>query len=181
MSVDIIYAMGDDAFVNAFDLQFGPINIPGISDLSSAALRVENLTVPGLTINEYDVNYKSMKITKPNGKIEDPKEFTFTIRLDRPMLVYRLLIEWQKLVQDPNTGAIGADNLIESYRMPFLTVAPSSPGVAVALPEGVNQWTFRGVYPKAVPEIPFDFSSGDPIKLSVTMGMLSLDNSALFV
>ncbi len=162
---DIIYAMGDDAFSNAFDLQFGFINLPGISDLSSLAIRVQNVSIPGYDIEEYEVSYKTVYIMKPNGKIKDPKEFSCSIRMDRNWLIYKALLTWQKQIHNTDTGQVNPDTVSENSRMDFVTIAPSNPGIDVSLPEGIGNWKMLGVYPKSIPEISFDYTSGDAISV----------------
>ncbi len=181
MSIDLIYAMGDDAFSNSFDVQFGAINLPGISDLSALLLRVQDVGIPGFNIEEYEVRYKTMMIMKPSGIINDVKEFSMTLRVDRNWAVYKALQLWQRQLVDPNTGTISPDNIVDNNRMDYMTIAPSNPGVAVTLPAGVGNWRMEGVYPRDIPEASFDYTSGDALALSITFSMLRMSTQDLFI
>lgn len=177
MAILDVYSMGDDAFQNLFDLQFGSVAIPGLTDLNTLALRVQNLTIPSSSAGEYEVHYKTQRITKPNGKIESPQEFSFDIRVDRNFLVYKAFLIWKNRVANGYTGEIGEDNLLVNNRVD-ITVRPVSPNNN-PLP-GINQWTFVGCYVHTLGDIPFDYTAGEPLIVNVTMKCLGLDDNSLF-
>lgn len=170
--IETIYAMGDDAFSNLFDVVISPISFLA-SGLSSTVLRVQNFTIPGTGTETYEVHYKTQKITKPSGKINHPNEFTFDIRVDRNWTVYRGLVLWKNAVANNIAGTVGPDNIASNARVPISVQAVDASGLPIP---GLGAWTFKGCFCQNVGDVGFDYTSGDPITITVTMGYLAMDD-----
>jgi len=169
--IDTVYNMGDDAFSNLFDISLEPISY--IPDVGSTLLRVQNFTIPGTGTDTYEVHHKTQRITKPSGKQNDPKEFSFDIRVDRNWVVYRGLILWKNAVSNQVSGAVGADNPLSNNRANISVWAVTPTGIPIP---GLGSWTFKGCFPQNVGDVSFDYTSGDPITVNVTMGFLVMDD-----
>ncbi len=174
MSISNIYRAGDDALANLFDMSIG--TIPFITSFADLTVRIQNFTIPTTGVSTYEVNYKTQKLTKPGGKIEAPNEFSFDIRVDRNWLVYKGLIAWKNAVANSYTGDIGPDNLLSNNRVPITVWAITPENLAIP---SFGKWTFKGCFPVSIGDIGFDYSSGDPITVSVTMGFLALDDNLI--
>ena len=172
--IDDIFKMGDDALANLFEMSFLPI--PVLSSIQNQLIRIQNITIPGITIDTYDVHYKTQMIQKPNGKINDPKEFTFDIRVDRYYLVYKAFVAWRNLIQNPKTGKVALDQPLMNNRTNITVKALNADGTSLA---GFEKWTFVGCWCKGVGDIAFDYTSGDPLTLTITMGIHLIDDTIL--
>lgn len=170
--IETIYAMGDDAFSNLFAVNMGPISfLPSVTD---AILRVQNFTIPSTGTETYEVHYKTQKITKPSGKINHPNEFSFDFRVDRYWAVYRGFVLWKNAIANNIAGTIGADNLVTNARIPISVQAlDASTGLPIV---GTGAWTFTGCFVQSVGDVGFDYTAGDPITVSVTMGYMALND-----
>jgi len=172
--VEKIFAMGDDALANLFDISLAPI--PFIDDLTSTIVRVQNFTIPATGAGTYEVHHKTQKITKPSGKIEAPNEFNFDIRVDRNWLVYKGLILWKNAVANSYTGVIGPDNLLSNNRVNITAWAVTPENLPIP---SFGNWNFKGCFPMTVGDVGFDYSSGDPIIVNVTFGFLAMDDNII--
>jgi len=172
--VETIYNMGDDAFANLFNISIPPIAF--IDQLTATIIRVQNFTIPASGANTYEVHYKTHKITKPGGKVDVPNEFTFDIRVDRYWLVYKGFVAWKNAVANTNTGSIGNDNILDNNRVPITVWAVDASGDPIP---NVGSWTFKGCFCQNVGDVGFDYTSGDPITVTITMGFLTMDDTLL--
>ena len=166
MSVDILYSLGDDALANLFDCIIPPF--PGVLNPVQAQFRITGFTVPTTGVGEYEINYKTQRITKPNGLIEDPKEFSFDFRVDKFWLIYNGFKNWKNIVANTRSGLMSPDINI---RVPITVIATDSAGV----PTG-GSWLFEGCWIKTLGDVAFDYTSGDPLTCTVTMGYLALND-----
>ena len=68
MSIDSVYAQGDDALGNTAELEIGAFALFG--DLKdNLKFRTTNISVPGFAVGEYMVAWKSQQFGKQNGTI----------------------------------------------------------------------------------------------------------------
>jgi hypothetical protein len=174
MSIEKLYNMGDDALTNLFDISIDPISF--IDDLASTLVRVQNLTIPATGANVYEVHYKTQMITKPGGKVDAPNEFTFDFRVDRNWLIYKGFVAWKNAVANSYTGAIGPDSVSDNYRVNLTAWAVAPDGSVIP---NFERWRFVGCFCQNVGDIGFDYTTGDPLILTVTMGFLALDDTVL--
>lgn len=171
--IDKIYNAGDDALANLFNMAIDPI--PFI-DLEPTIVRVQNVTIPSTGATTYEVSYKGHTITKPGGKVEVPNEFTFDIRIDRNYYIYKGLVAWKNAVADSASGIIGPDGPANNNRV-NITVWGVDPDDD-PLPD-FGEWKFKGCFVQNIGDVGLDYTSGDPIVVTVTMGFLTLDDSGL--
>ncbi len=163
-NINILPLTNDDALANHYNM-FIP-TFPGVLDLVGSNLRVTNVTIPEVIVSEYEVHYKTRKFTKPGGKSENPNEFSFTIRIDKPYLVYKGFYEWNQRILNVQTGIKSDDYIggVSPNRVP-IQIAPTD-GAGVPYTPG---WTFEGCWCKSVPAISFDNTSGEPIVVDITI------------
>lgn len=174
MSVEIIRNLGDDALENLFEMSIGPIAF--ITDLQSTLLRIQGFTIPATGITTYDVHYQTQKITKPNGKIDAPNEFDFTFRVDRNWTIYRGFKNWKNAIANSATGIIANDGVLNPFRVPVTVWPIDSDGQKV---ENFGQWTFTGCFVQKIGDIGFQYSSGEPLTTTVTMGFAKFDDNLI--
>ncbi len=172
--IDQIYNMGDDAFTNLFNISIAPIAF--IDNLTSTILRVQNITIPATGANTYEVHYKTQMITKPSGKVDSPNEFTFDFRVDRNWAVYKGFVAWKNAVANTFTGSISSDSALDNVRIPITVWAVNANGDPIPT---LGSWTFKGCFCQNVGDVGFDYTSGDPITVTVTMGFLAMDDTIL--
>ena len=172
MSIETIQNLGDDALANLFQISIGTI---GFLDtyLDSTVLRVQNFNVPGTGANTYEVHYKTQKMTKVGGKINAPNEFSFDFRVDRNWKLYAGFTAWKNAVANSSTGVIMADGIDNTYRVPVSAWATGSDGTTIS---DFNGWLFKGCFVQNVGDIGFDYSNGDPIIVSITMGYTVMED-----
>lgn len=170
MAIDQIFELGDDALANLWDMSIG--NISFIPNVTSTVLRVQNLTIPATGANTYEVHYKTQVFTKPSGKVDAPNEFSFDFRVDRNWLIYKGFVAWKNAVANSSSGVIGPDEL----RVPITVWAVSGDG---AKPSGLGQWTFDKCFVSNIGDVGFDYTSGDPITVTVTMNFLKMNDTNL--
>lgn len=170
--IEVIQNLGDDALANLFEIAISPISF--IDDLNSTLLRVQNFTIPATGAETYDVHYKTQKMTKIGGKVDAPNEFTFNIRVDRNWLIYKSFIAWKNAVANPTTGVIMTDGAANPFRVPISAWATDGDGNKIS---SFGQWSFNGCFCKNVSEVSFDYSNGEPVVSTITMGyVVMVDN-----
>lgn len=174
MSIRRIFELGDDALGNLWEISFLPI--PFLPDLESAILRITNLTIPGSGANTYEVGYQQQTLKKVGGKVDGPNEFSFTFRVDRNWLIYKAFLLWKNAVANPHTGVIGPDGPGAETRTDVNVWAIDSDGSPLP---NFGRWSFRDAFVQNVGDVSFDYGSGDPITVDITMGFVTLDDTAL--
>lgn len=174
MSVEQIRQLGDDALSNLFDMEIG--TIPFIPNLQSTVLRVQNFEIPATGANTYEVHYKTQMFTKPAGKVNAPNEFSFEFRVDRNWAIYKGFAAWKNAIANSYSGAIGPDGGETNFRVPISVWAVDGNGLS---PGGLGVWRFEGCYITELGSVGFDYTSGDPITVSVTMNYLRLNDTQL--
>lgn len=104
-----VYNLGGDAVKNMFDVEFGVLP-NGIGDATagytglksnSKCYRTRTFSVPSVGIMTYDIDYKSVKIKMPGGKLEYEPKFTTELRIDRYWNVYKDLAKWRNYLPSP--------------------------------------------------------------------------------
>ncbi|MFW6225378.1 MAG: hypothetical protein ACOC3V_00300 [bacterium] len=171
MSVDKIYEMGDDALQNLFDISIDQLSY--INDIGSTILRVQNLTIPGSGANTYEVHHKGSMITKPGGKVDAPKEFSFDFRVDRNWLVYKGLVLWKNAIANSITGIVSNDELGDNNRINLTAWAVQPDGDAIP---NFGKWLFKGAWISNIGDVGFDYTTGDPIVVTATFNCLGIDD-----
>ena len=174
MSIEIIQNLGDDALQNLFEISITPISF--LSDITSTLLRVQNFTIPSTGAETYEVHYKTQKMTKIGGKVDAPNEFSFDFRVDRNWLIYKGFVAWKNAVANSSSGVIMSDGATNPFRIPISAWATDGDGVKVG---SMGQWDFKGCFVQNIGDVSFDYSSGDPIVTTVTMGYMKMDDTLL--
>ncbi len=174
MAIDQLYAQGDDALQNQFEMSISPISLFNTQD--PLRFRVTTLDIPEFTVGTYTVPYKTQQIEKPSGKIETPTEFTFNFRVDKYWTVYSALMIWKNYIADENTGAmaedVGALSGTSDNRTDIIVKTIDSNDVVTS-----TGWTFYKAWPKGIGGVSFDQNSGDPIEVTITMSFLKMVSS----
>ncbi|HUV85036.1 MAG TPA: hypothetical protein VMV86_04955 [Methanosarcinales archaeon] len=175
MAIDVVAALGDDALKNLWDLIIPPF--PGVIDPVSLPFRVQNLTIPKSGNTPYEVHYKTQKMTKPSGKVEAENQFTFEFRVDKYWLLYKGLRNWKNTVMDTRYGTMTPDIGIGSagsIRVPITAMAVDSNGV----PTGML-WIFEGSFCQDIGDVALDYTTGDAITVTVTMGFMAMNDETV--
>lgn len=157
MSVELIMNLGSDQMANQFVFSL-PTGIPGGGNKEAVALRLDgSFDTPAFSLATYDVNYRGIKVTKVSTKEETEKTFSCEFRLDQQWEVYDSLVNWLKMVFDPDTltgypeEAIRTTALVQAYGRNN---------------EIVKSIRFTGVVIKSLKISEFSQESSDPNKLT---------------
>lgn len=154
MSIEQILQLGDDAIANSWEIILPPF--PGAIDPISTALRITDLTIPGISVGNYDIEYKTQKFTKPNGKITTTNTFDFTFRIDKYWKVYEGLENWLNLIGNNESGIMSPDvvtGLPSLIRIPIDVIPIDSNGVVTK-----KGWSFTGCWLKELDGVTFNQS-----------------------
>jgi len=172
MSIDSVYAMGDDALGNMAEIEVGAFSLFG--DLKdNLKYRTTNISVPGFAMGEYMVAWKTQQFPKPNGKDETPKQFTCQFRVDKYYTVYKSLLAWWQYECNSDTGAmaedVGAVSGTSNIRTDIQVRTVDSNGVTTN--EGFK---FEKAYIKELSGFDYDVNSGDPLSCTVTWSYVKM-------
>ena len=169
--IDAIYKAGDDALANQFNIIFSAFSLLSID--ADLKLRTTNVSIPEFSVGTYEVDYKTQKMEKPNGKNTTPNEWSFTFRADKYWVLYQALMAWKQFIANDDTGAmaedvgaIGGDSGIRTDVIVIPTDSndvPTSPG-----------WTMEKSFLKSIAGIEFDTASGEPLTVAVTLSALKI-------
>lgn len=171
--VDNTELMNDDALQNEWEViitDFPFLSDSGI-DAASLSLRVVSVSIPEQSISEYDVNYKSRKITKFGGKITTPNEFSFTLRVDKNWNAYNAIKNWHNFMADNDSGLLSADYMlgVSIYRRDIVVRTIDTNDNATG-----GYWKFVACAPKSVPTVDLNYDSGDAIIVTVNMNFIKM-------
>lgn len=171
--IDAIFNVGDDALASEFQITLG--RIPYLDTAGPINLRCTTVEIPETLIGEYEYQYKSEKIVKPNGQIQTAKEFAIEFRVDKNYLLYKAFLAWNNGIVSPVTGGAATDSSfgVSAIRAP-ITVSSGSFDIEGNFKPTLQVWTFTGCWPKAVGGFTLDNSSGEPLLTSVRFGFLSM-------
>ena len=172
MSIDSVYATGDDALQNMAEIEIGAFALFGeLKD--NLKFRTTTVSTPEFTIGEYDVHWKTQHFNKPNGKDETPKTFTSQFRVDKYYTVYKALQAWWQYICNSDTGAmaedVGAVTGVSNIRTDIQIRVVDSNGITTN--EG---WKFEKSYLKGLSGVDFDVNSGDPIFCTCTWNYVKM-------
>lgn len=172
MSIDSVYAQGDDALGNVAELEVGAFSLFG--DLKdNLKFRTTNISVPGFAVGEYMVAWKSQQFPKPNGKDETPKLFTSQFRVDKYYIVYKALQAWWQYICNSDSGAmaedVGAVSGTSNIRTDIQVRTVDTNGVTTN--EGFK---FEKAYIKELSGFDYDVNSGDPLSCTVTWSYVKM-------
>jgi len=173
-SIQRLYQLGDDALANLWEMSIGPNAF--IDDVDATTARIQNFDIPSSGATKYEKHYKTVSIEKVSGKPEITKEFSFTLTVDRNYLVYKGLVAWKNYVINTNTGIAAPDTPQDNARAPF-DVWPITPE-GDKIP-GFGAWHFEGGMITNVDTLGFDYSSGEPLTVSVTVSFLTMDDTGI--
>lgn len=198
-----VYQMGGDAVKNIFDVYFNnlPVGVgngnpePGQSaytGLRDAAgvpsYRIKTFTVPSMGLMTYDIDYKTVKIKMPGGKIEFDPQFDTELRIDRYWQVYNDLVVWRNKLASPATGKIGNDvynaanpkDPLNTRCQNVTVIASQLSGTgqtgAVDPKDMIQGWTFTMAFPMKVGDVGFDYAAGDNISMTITFGFVEMED-----
>ena len=179
MGIKDVYNLGLDALSNLFYVSLEDNDDGVIADLKTeleisdysvadgVKFRVQDFEIPSIGVNVYEVNWGSQSFERPGGKVEMPKEFTLNVRLDREYALYKFFRKWKNKIANDYSGIIGSNSNYTAK----IVVYPADSNNESTNDDG---WSFEKVWPKNIGSISYDYGNGDPIILSVTMGMLRM-------
>jgi len=182
-----VYAMGGDALKNMFEVYFDglPNNVgsnalgyQGLNkDATKPSYRIKTFTVPSVGISTYEVHYKTAKILFPGGKLEYEPKVSTELRIDRYWQVYNDLVKWRNNLASPATGAIGQDIAANRCdRMIVKSNLQSKDGSTINAATPIHAWVFTHTFPMTVPEVAFDYSTGENITMTIEFGFIEMQD-----
>ena len=153
MSTSAIMNLGADQMANQFVVSF-PGGIPGGGNKDAVSMRVMGaFTIPNITYDTYDIDYRGLKVTQVSTKEATDKSFPLELRLDQQWEVFDGLKTWLDMVFDPEThiglptDAIRTTAIIQAYGRND---------------EIVKTISFKGVVIKSLQVSAFDPGSSEP-------------------
>lgn len=168
--IDTLYQMGDDALGNQFEVSFSALSL--FDALDSLKMRTTNVDIPEYSVSTYTVEHKTQSMVKVGGKITTPKEITLTLRVDKYWGLYNAIKDWLKYIGGEETGQMAEDNILggeSSFRTDFTVYTLDSNDT----PTG-GGWKFHKACPTNISSVGLDYSSGDPITVSITFSFLKM-------
>lgn len=170
MSIQVLKNLGGDAFTNLFDITIPPVaGLPGLDEIQ---FRVTSISIPEVPAPEqYDVHYKTSKVTKSSSKINQNNELTFNLRVDKNWEAYTFFLQWKKLGFDQYSSIVDQD------LVPKVPIVVTTYDGADNLSGGI--WTFEDYYPTSISEISFEQSGSDPIEVTITGLFSVMDDSKI--
>jgi len=159
MSVSKILNLGDDQLSAKYFLVF-PNGLPTGGDTDSIALRIDqSFSFPEITVGEYEVAWKGMKVKKTNGTDNTDKTFSVQVRIDQQWKVMDDLYALAKATYDGNTGT-------------YLPDAATRFPIAIRFVDGQDvvkkTMTFQYAKLKGFTIQDVDPVSDDPLRVSLT-------------
>jgi hypothetical protein len=172
MSIDSVFATGDDALTNMAEIEFSPFSLFGpLKD--ALKFRTEQINVPGFAMGFYEVHWKAQKFEKPGGKDETEKTFSFVFRVDKYYTVYKALLAWWQYICNSDNGAlaedVGAVTGTSNIRTDIMVRTIDTQGVTTN-----DGFKFERAWLKSLSEFSYDVTSGDPLKCTVTMSFVKM-------
>lgn len=169
--VETIYRAGDDALANQAEINITPLSF--LPETDPLKIRTTQFQIPEFAVGTYQVDYKTQRFEKPNGKIETPMEFQFTFRSDKYWTIYQALLAWKNYIGDDRNGAmaedVGAIGGESSIRTDVSILTFDSNEVATS-----PGWKLHKAFLKNLGGVSFDQTSGDPITVDVTLSFLKM-------
>jgi hypothetical protein len=171
--MDTIFSSGDDCLGYEWSVSLGPI--PYLDVETNLLVRAITCEIPDVVVGEYEYDYKSEKVVKPNGKIGTAKEFAIEFRIDKYYNLYRAFKLWNNAIVNPISGGAATDsnNGISAIRIP-ITVATGTYDIDGNFVPTTQVWSFTGCWPKSVGGFSLDNQNGEPLTTSVRFGYLRL-------
>ncbi len=173
--VEKIYGAGDDALGYEYEITVSPLGALTslLPDLTGLTLRTTNVNIPSNERGEYQYDYKTRTIVKPNGKVTTPNEFDFDFRVDKNYAFYNFFIAWQNVIAN-NEGASG--DFLSGGSPIRADIVVKSVDANGDLTGGI--WNFKGCWPKVVGSLGLDAQSGDPITCNINLAYLTQAHTA---
>lgn len=169
MSIETIFALGDDALGNQFRISINPI-LAVLPD--PIEFRTTQVSIPEQSINTYPVKYKTQTFNKPSGSITTPTQFTFTFRNDKYWALYRMFSAWLGAIANNATGAMAEDVLPGGIAPLRTTIVVQSIDSAGNPTSGL--WTFSQSMITNLQGVDFSQDTDSPILTQVTMNYLKM-------
>ena len=172
MSIDSVYATGDDALQNFAEIEISPFPLFGpLKD--QLKFRTTNISVPGFQKGAYDVHWKAQHFQKPNGKDETEKTVTTQFRVDKYYTVYKSLQAWWQYICNSDSGAlaedVGAVTGTSNIRTDIMVHTIDTQGITTS--EGFK---FERAWLQNMGSITYDVSNGDPIIIDLTWNFVKM-------
>jgi hypothetical protein len=171
--METIFAVGDDALGYEYQISLGPI--PSLDVATNLLVRATTCEIPEIIVGEYEYDYKSEKVVKPNGKIGTAKEFSIEFRVDKYYNLYKAFKTWNNAIVSPVSGGVATDsnNGISAIRIP-ITVTTGTYDIEGNFIPTTQIWNFTGCWPKSIGGFTLDNQSGEPVMCSIRFGYLKM-------
>jgi hypothetical protein len=182
-SIKELIGAGADAMSNMFEVH---ITIPeGQQESNFMKLRINGFSPTIFSHSTYELHYKSLSILKPTSKIEGPRTFDITFRLDDYYAIYDTLNKWLKNSLNIKSG-YSSTNIIETGNVKVIAYADRIKNRGDRPPfydtiNGVSNndfttnsnsklaiWEYGGVWISKITEPEFTYASSDPQEITVT-------------
>jgi len=129
--------------------------------------RVESITVPAVSVDTIEINFKSSKTMYP-GRDSAPHQITVNFYDTENRTLYTFFRNWMNGIRDEVNGG-GTTRDLHAAEMLIRTFAADSETVT-----GLNKLT--NVFPTEIGDIAFDYASSDHMKFTITFAYDTNEN-----
>lgn len=154
--IDTLYQMGNDALQNQGKVVIAPLEVLDMAE--ALQLRITTLpSIPEYKIEYNDFSYKgyTVSLAKPGHSLS--REASFEFRVDKYWKVYKMLLDWGKLIYNHNDNDSGLGDS-DAVRTPITISVDNGPS-----------WTFTGCIFQSLSEIGLsNTDDGSPITCTFT-------------
>ena len=191
IDIDSVYFKGDDALAYEYSLTFTAstfgVTVDNlIGDLGEyTKYRIKSFTIPDMELGTYEASMGSRTITKLDGTIKTPTQFSFTFRLDKKLVFYNIMYDWiskfMNMTPFPGSGTVHSDYFLGNLYLKDIRITPDiqstqKPGGFLGIQEDTafNGWLFYGCTPIKLGGITYDNTSGEPLEAEMTVKFIKM-------
>ncbi len=175
-ALDAMLNLFEVTFVDAATLLAGFIPSGFVFNEDDFRFRIQDVTLPDLSLNTYQVDFLTRTYDKPSSKITANNEFTFNFRVDKQYKFYQFLVNWFNGLHNLGSGMVSTlEGKVCTVQVSPVTTLPGSTAGAATTEPQINGWFFHECFVKNIAGINFAHNAGDPAVISVTMGFMYMD------
>jgi len=165
----------DDALLNHFNLEFMKMPTLEMKGITSDEIqkgikyRLKTFNIFANNVPMYDIYYDGGRIARSKSVKEDAPTVSTSLRIDREWRYFIWLIKWRDAIF--SKGDISENNLRASIKVTPESVQQKT---REANDKPKISWLLEGVLLTKIPEVIFDFSTGDPLIMNIEFSYLDL-------
>lgn len=174
--LETLVGASSDAHSNLWEANFTGGKLTAVNEVLK--VRCNKFTPPATSQEGYDVKYITATIKRPRTKVNVTRNFTLEFRVDANYTVYKALLEQQKTTFLPTSSFASSDiyALSQTGSLFDVTINMIDEGLVDTKPTSETMYKFRNCWISGIDAISFSSDSSDPIKVSITINFLQMDD-----